>query len=165
MDINKLSNIYNVKRINNDDILKIYNLCKDNKEYYNFFPPFVSIELIKKDMKLLPPNTSIEDKYYLGYYCNDKLIAVIDLILNYPNKNSVYIGFFMVDKAYQNKGVGKSIIYDVCEYLKKKNYNYIELACVKDNIKSISFWKKIGFMPIGNGEVNNILVSKMKKIL
>ena len=31
-------------------------------------------------MRILPPGKSIEDKYYIGFYQEGKLIAVMDLI-------------------------------------------------------------------------------------
>ena len=37
-------------------------------------------------MKALPPNKEAFDKYYLGYYDGEKLIAVMDFILGYPDK-------------------------------------------------------------------------------
>ena len=34
----------------------------------------------------LPDNIDIKDKYYVGYFKNEKLIAVLDLIDGYPKK-------------------------------------------------------------------------------
>lgn len=38
------------------------------------------------------------------------LIAVMDLILKYPNDETAFIGLFMVDSASQGKGTGTAII-------------------------------------------------------
>ncbi len=35
-------------------------------------------------MTALPPGKAMEDKWFVGFYDGDCLIAVMDLILNYP---------------------------------------------------------------------------------
>ena len=39
----------------------------------------------------------MEDKYYLGFFAGDELVAVMDLILNYPKADIAFIGFFMMN--------------------------------------------------------------------
>ena len=41
---------------------------------------------IESDMMALPNNIDIKDKYYVGYFKNEKLIAVLDLIDGYPKR-------------------------------------------------------------------------------
>lgn len=41
---------------------------------------------IESDMMTLPDNIDIKDKYYVGYFKNEKLIAVLDLIDGYPKR-------------------------------------------------------------------------------
>ena len=79
--INKLSKNYIVKLLYNKDVAAVYNLCSKNTLYYDFCPPFVTPESIEADMAALPPGKTANDKFYLGYYDNDNLTAVMDLIL------------------------------------------------------------------------------------
>ena len=60
---------------------------------------------IESDMMALPNNIDIKDKYYVGYFKNEKLIAVLDLIDGYPKKDIVFIGFLMIDISIQKNGV------------------------------------------------------------
>ncbi len=46
------------------------------------------------------------------------LIAVMDLILKYPNDETAFIGLFMVDSASQGKGTGTAIIEECLCFLK-----------------------------------------------
>lgn len=41
---------------------------------------------IESDMVALPDNVDFKDKYYVGYFKNEKLIAVLDLIDGYPKR-------------------------------------------------------------------------------
>ena len=50
-------------------------------------------ELIEKDIEITPPGIPIEQKYYIGFFDNDKLVAVMDLVDGYPTCDYVYIGF------------------------------------------------------------------------
>lgn len=90
-----------------------------------------------------------DDKYYVGYYENKMLIAVMDLIAGYPDDSTIYIGLFMMKTLLQGKGIGTAIIQELCDYCKAQGYERIKLAWVKGNPQSERFWKKNNFIPIG----------------
>lgn len=99
-------------------------------------------------MDALPPRKTMNDKYYIGFFKRDKLIAVMDLIMNYPKKKTAFIGLFMMDVNYQNKGIGSRVIGEVLSYLKSENYEKIRLGVDKGNPQSYSFWNKNGFVTV-----------------
>ncbi len=146
MDIKELSNKYVVKKLGNSDIQDIFNLCCENKLYYEYCPPMVTEESIKEDMLALPPNVKADDKSYIGFYAGGKLIAVMDLIYGYPEEKIAYIGFFMTDTEIQKKGIGSEIISELCDYLKLKGFTSIRLAWVKGNPQAEYFWLKNMFV-------------------
>lgn len=117
IELNKLLGDYSVRKLAKDDIGMIYDLCRKNEIFYRFHPPFVTKESIGEDMGALPPGRSREDKFYIGFFDGDKLIAVMDFIFGYPQENVVYIGFFMVESAVSGRGIGTSIIQGVCRIL------------------------------------------------
>ena len=73
-------------------------------------------ELIEKDIEITPPGIPIEQKYYIGFFDNDKLVAVMDLVDGYPTCDYVYIGFFMMDCDLQGNGIGSKIVSESLEY-------------------------------------------------
>lgn len=97
MNINDLSAEYKIRKLNDGDIEKIYELSVGNPMFYEYCPPYVTKESIHEDMTVLPPNTDQKNKYYIGYFMEDKLIAVMDLIMNYPDNKTVFIGLFMLN--------------------------------------------------------------------
>ena len=149
MNISLLSNSYVVRKLKTDDIIDMYNLCVNNTIYYEYCQPMVTIENLIYEFDAVPDNKSLEDKYYLGFYDNDKLIAIIDLIEKYPNEYTVFIGFFMVDVSVQNIGIGSQIIEDVSSYLGKIDYNYLRLAWIDGNSQAKNFWIKNKFIEEG----------------
>ena len=149
MDISLLSDRCKVKHLTEDSIPEIYALCRKNTLYYQYCPPFVTAESIANDMKALPPNKDFSDKHYLGYYDGEKLIAVMDLILGYPDPTTAFIGFFMTDVPIQNAGVGSRIIDGLCSYLKNLGFSAVRLGWVRGNPQAEHFWKKNRFIETG----------------
>ena len=148
MNIQSLSKVYKVSIIKESDVPAVYELCLGNPQYYEYCPPAVSKESIRADMQALPPGKTEKDKYYIGFWSGEKLVAVMDLILEYPDKKTAFIGFFMMNTDMQGKEVGSGIIEDACRYLAKK-FSYVRLGYVKGNMQSEHFWMKNKFKPTG----------------
>ena len=145
MNINKLSSIYQVRRLDENNVSLIYSLCSKNKLYYTYYPPFVTLNSIKEDLKALPEGKQLKDKYFLGFFLEEKLIAIFDLIMFYPDYETAFIGLFMCDINMQNKGIGTALINGICSYLKEIKIKHLRLAWVKDNPQASHFWFKNGF--------------------
>ena len=124
--------------------------CVEKMSCYQYCPPFVSEESIICDMNELPPNKDMQDKYYIGYYDGERLIAVMDLIMNFPDKKIAFIGFFMTDVAIQNTGIGSKIIEDLCVCLAQIGISKVRLGWVKDNPQAEHFWHKNKFVETGD---------------
>lgn len=148
MDISKLSKRYHVIPITDDKITAVVELCLENPLYYKYCPPKPSFKTVKEDLMKLPPRKNMEDKFYVGFYDGNTLVAVMDLILGYPNPSTIFIGFFMMKKKFQGKGIGSSIVNDVFEYLSLE-YFYVRLGVVFGNEMSERFWLKNSFLPTG----------------
>ena len=166
MNINLFSNKYEVRRLKEEDLNMIYSLCVENTEYYKHCPPFVTTQSIISDMNALPPRKTIEDKYYIGYFLGDSLVAVMDLIDNCPEANKAFIGFFMVKKSLHRNKIGFNIIEELSSYLKDNCYNEIRLGCIDTNKTAYSFWEYNGFVDTNLKNVTDLYTVKiMKKML
>lgn len=154
MEIKKLSTKYCVRNLNKKDIDIILHLCSRNTLFYQHHPPFVIKERILEDMEALPPNKDYEDKAYIGFFDQTDLVAVMDLIFDYPKEKVAYIGFFMMDIRYQGKGLGTEMISDCCRCLSELGFRKIRLAVDKGNPQSNAFWTKNQFVKTGE-EVPN----------
>lgn len=166
MDIIRLSNTYNVRLIGESDLSQLLALCRSNPLYYRHCPPAVCLEGLRSDMSALPPGRSMADKHYIGFFEEEELIAVMDLIEGYPDEQTAFIGFFMLGSKVQGYGVGTGIITEAFEYLKECGFNRIKLGYAKGNPQSEHFWAKNGFERTGV-EVQNegYVVVVMEKVL
>ena len=145
-------NVFFVRALETEDVDIIYDLCSKNKLFYEFHQPFVTRESILDDRNALPPGKSKEDKAYIGLFDGDMLVAVMDLIFGYPTEEIVWIGFFMMDTAYQNQGIGTQIIQEAVEAMKNAGYREICLGVDYGNPQSFAFWSKNKFTVIQEKE-------------
>ena len=145
MNVKSLSKSYYVRKLSSSDVDVIYHMCCKNALFYQYHPPFVTKESILEDMKALPLKKNYEDKYYIGFFEENSLVAIMDLIVSYPTDEISYIGLFMTNIQYQNKGIGSKIIKEVISYLKLLGYKRIRLGVDKGNLQSYSFWLKNKF--------------------
>lgn len=149
IDIAALSSKYTVRRLTVDDLEQIYALSLGNPLFFQYCPPLVTRDSILEDMRVLPPGMTPDDKYYLGFFQDDKLVAIMDLITNYPDAHTVLIGLFMVEKQEQGCGIGSGIISECARCFKSVGSRYIRLCFAKGNPQSEAFWRKNGFEPVG----------------
>ncbi len=143
-----LSSHYAVKALADSDIPAALALCKSNPQFYAHCPPPPSEESIRRARVALPPRKQLQDKYYLGFWDGEALVALMDLILRYPNEQTAFIGFFMVDARDQGRGVGSAIVTRVLSRLSEK-FSAVRLGYVRGNEQSRHFWEKNGFTPTG----------------
>ena len=140
-----LSKMFHVRELTDMDVEIVLELCRKNKIFYQYHPPFVTRASILSDMKALPPGKSYADKLYVGFFEDGRLAAVMDLILNYPEEHIAHIGLFMVDVEKQGLGVGSQIVGDTIAYLREEGFMKFRLGVDKGNPQSLAFWKKNGF--------------------
>ena len=72
----------------------------------------------------------------------------MDLIDGYPDSDTAFIGFFMMNRQLQGRRIGTHIIQELCLYLKETGLRRVLLAIDKDNPQSNAFWAKNGFSVI-----------------
>lgn len=112
--------------------------------FYPYHPPFVTRESILDDMKALPSHKSYDEKIYVGFFYKEELIAIMDLILNYPMEHIAFIGLFVMNLIYRGKGIGTRIIIDCSACLSNSGFYKIRLVVVEGNPQSMVFWTKNG---------------------
>lgn len=77
---------------------------------------------IREDLHALPPGKTEMDKFYIGYFDQCNLVAVMDLILAFPDDETASIGLFMMNQKYQGGGIGSKIIEDAAGFLNQKDF-------------------------------------------
>ena len=149
LDIQALATEYDVRRIREEDISDVYQLCKTNTRYYEYLHTTPTPDSLTEVISRLPEGVGASDKFFVGFYEKEKLVAILDLITGYPEHDDAFIGWFMVDAELQGRGIGSRIFADIRAAMKGQGYDYLSLGCVKDNAEALAFWKAQGFRPTG----------------
>ena len=145
IDLSALSGHYDVRRLDDTDADEILGLCEGNTLFYQYCEAEPTKEQVLNDLHITPPGIELSDKYYVGFYQKNALIAVMDLIDGYPEPDMAFIGFFMMRKELQGRQIGSAIIQETAAFLKATGKTAIWLGIDKDNPQSTHFWKKNGF--------------------
>ena len=148
IDVEKLSDTYQVRMLGIKDAGEVLAFCQRNTQYYAYCGAKPSIELIRHDICSTPPGIPMAQKYYIGFYQQTTLVAIMDLISGYPDSSSVFIGFFMMNSSLQGRGVGSHIIAGALHALKMLGFSKCLLGIDKENPQSHHFWRKNGFQVI-----------------
>lgn len=148
MKIEDLSPRYRISRLTDDDLPQLLSLCRTNPLFFQHCPPEASLETLAADLRALPPRKTHEDKYYLGFWMGEELVAALDLILRFPNEHTAFIGFFMLHAAHQGHGEGSRLIGEILSCLGRE-FSHVRLGYVKGNEQSMHFWHKNGFAETG----------------
>ena len=149
LNISQLSTKYKIKKMGEEDISRILHLENGNPLYFAYCPPKPCRETVLNDLKALPEGKSLEDKFYIGFFENDSLIAIMDFILSFPKEDTIFIGLFMMDSKESGKGKGSTIIAEALTTWKSEGYKKVRLAYMKGNMQSRNFWRKCGFTEAG----------------
>ena len=119
------------KRSDEKRVLNIYYAA--SKIAHNFIPD----KLLRNDVKVVKEQYLPFAEIYV-YEENNLVVGHIALV------EGAFIGGFFVDPKYQGKGIGNKLL----EYVKNK-YNILELHVFQKNIKTVEFYKKNGFIIVG----------------
>ena len=145
IQIEKLSNAYTIRRLTDADVPMLYAWMLRNDQYFRYCGGSTTPERVRQDLTLCPPGTTPAQKHYVGFFDAGTLVAVMDLIDGYPDADTAFIGFFMMNRELQGQGTGTAIVRDVLAALRALGYTAVRLGIDKENPQSNHFWRKNGF--------------------
>lgn len=148
MTISNFSTSFQVRKLTEADLEQVLALYQTNPLYFEHFPPLPSLESLANDLVNCPPGKSLSDKYFLGFWDKNNLVAILDLIDGYPMEDTAYIGLFMVDANLSGQGLGSRIMAELLPQL-ATHFKKVRLGYVESNPQSSYFWSKVGFCPTG----------------
>ncbi len=148
INTSRMTDEYEARVLNEDDADDVLAIMQGNPQFYKYTTATAERESVLEDMKALPEGKTAEDKYYFGFFDQAKLFAVMDLIDGYPDEDTAFIGFFMMDANRQGKGTGKKLIKGILNHLREAGFSRVRLCINKDNPQSAHFWHRIGFKDV-----------------
>ena len=145
INISRFSSRCTVRRMTLEDIDTVFDLLIENQPYFLCCGSQPTKESVQSDLTVGPPGIPAEQKYYLGFFRDNTLLAVTDLIDGYPEDRFAFIGFFMLRLSAQGAGEGSRLIGEMLSHLQALGYEAVRLGIDKNNTNGIRFWTKNGF--------------------
>ena len=144
MDMIKLISVNNDKLKN--EALNVY---LENNYYFSKIsdnPP--SISNVEEDIEAIPNGVQKNQKNYSLISFNDEILGVVDYLIDYPEKDTILIGLFIIKNDKQKQGLGTKIFRYLENLFKDKKFLKIRIGVLVDNEIGLSFWKKQNFKEI-----------------
>ena len=144
MDMIKLISVNNDKLKN--EALNVY---LENNYYFSKIsdnPP--SISNVEEDIEVIPNGVQKNQKNYRLISFNDEILGVVDFLSDYPEKDTILIGLFIIKNDKQKQGLGTKIFRYLENLFKDKKFLKIRIGVLVDNEIGLSFWKKQNFKEI-----------------
>lgn len=147
---------YNIKKISENEYVELHALHKTNSEYYSYIQDHeVTLDESIEDTVALPPNIGSDSKFYIGFYNNDKLEAIMDYIEGYPSGKIIWIGLFMVDGNLKRRGIGRNIMSGFLGSISDSDFKSVQLGVIEANFKAKQFWESFGFNEIRRSAISH----------
>ena len=144
MDMIKLISVNNDKLKN--EALNVY---LENNYYFSKIsdnPP--SISNVEEDIEVIPNGVQKNQKNYRLISFNDQILGVVDYLTDYPEKDTILIGFFIIKNDKQKQGLGTKIFRYLEKLFRNKKFLKIRIGVLVNNEIGLSFWKKQNFKEI-----------------
>ncbi|MDR2183841.1 MAG: GNAT family N-acetyltransferase [Clostridiales bacterium] len=136
---------YGITPINEGNYAIARDVYFTNPEYFMLFGQVADDERILTTVRMLPEGFDIARKFFAGLCENGKAIAVIDLLMGYPNENEMWIGLFLVHGDFHGKGVGAAVFNGTARAARMVGLDSIHLGIFDTNKRALHFWQKMGF--------------------
>ena len=163
MDMIKLISVNNDKLKN--EALNVY--LENNYYFSKISDNPLSISNVEEDIEVIPNGVQKNQKNYRLISFNNEILGVVDFLSDYPEKDTILIGLFIIKNDKQKQGLGTKIFRYLEKSFKNKKFLKIRIGVLVDNEIGLSFWKKQNFKEIerkvlkfGNSEKEVIVMEK-----
>ena len=141
MDMIKLISVNNDKLKN--EALNVY--LENNYYFSKISDNPLSISNVEEDIEVIPNGVQKNQKNYRLISFNDEILGVVDFLSDYPEKDTILVGLFIIKNDKQKQGLGTKIFRYLEKSFKNKKFLKIRIGVLVDNEIGLSFWKKQNF--------------------
>ena len=136
--------------VNNDELKnEVLNIYLENNYYFSKISDNpLSISNVEEDIEAIPNGVQKNQKNYSLISFNDEILGVVDYLSDYPEKDTILIGLFIIKNDKQKQGLGTKIFRYLENLFKDKKFLKIRIGVLVDNEIGLSFWKKQNFKEI-----------------
>ena len=143
---------WDIRPVEETDLESVLTLLLTAPDYFALDGKQPDLNSIRADLTALLPRCAPEQKRYVGFWRDGKPEAVLDWVEGYPREQTLWIGFFLVDRALRGQGLGKRLMSALLGAAYDGGMDSIRLACLEGNETGHRFWEALGFRDLRKGE-------------
>jgi ribosomal protein S18 acetylase RimI-like enzyme len=138
---------YTVRLAEPNDEPQIQALFESDPDYFRLVQGAPPGPVEAKDLfNELPEGKDHRDKFiYIGFDRHSALAVVIDLLRNYPNDETWFVGLIFVAPERRDMGLGTRLIDAICEHVKDQGGHAVCLGVDRRNIHARALYERTGF--------------------
>ncbi|MTV82435.1 acetyltransferase [Secundilactobacillus folii] len=137
---------YEIRVLTHDDEDQIYGLQQKHQSFFNLF---LDHKLTRReavaDLDEVASEAAAAQKYYLGLFSHGTLIATLDLTVDYPLPQLVWLGQYFVDGDAISEEQRAQILTAVLATLKDLTAVQVQLLVLKADTDSQHFYQSVQF--------------------
>jgi uncharacterized protein len=102
-------------------------------------------------LMFVPEGSSPDDKVPLGVWADGELVGLLDLLLRYPDDETVYLGLLLIERGHQGRGIGRATLGALDREVAARWpwARRLRLSVVRTNDNVLGFWRRMGFTETG----------------
>ena len=92
-----------------------------------------------------------DEGFALRVWAGDELVGLLDLLLRYPDDETVYLGLLLIDRARQGQGIGTAAFQALERDLLPRWpwTRRLRLSVVRTNDQVLGVWRRLGLTETG----------------
>lgn len=121
-----------------------FDIYLQNRAYFWLMNDEPTHATVKNAFQLLPSGFPRERKKFLLIYEGPVAVAVSDLLIGFPEKDTLMIGFLLVGP--KGRGHGTRIVEEIMQRFAAAEINKVRIGVLEENLRAFRFWKQSGFV-------------------
>jgi ribosomal protein S18 acetylase RimI-like enzyme len=137
---------YDIATVTRENFNRVFEVYNTNQDFFLLTQgKEATIESSIDDVSALPPGCSIGQKIFISLSKENRAVGVLDIIMEYPDQDSFWIGLLLIRGDLHGKKIGSGIITATLNAAKAVGYKSAQLGVVENNTKAVNFWQRHGF--------------------
>ena len=138
---------HSVERMTREDVAETQLFLERCSEFFERFeggPP--PKDVAERELTERPAGYPAEDHFVFLVRDGGAIVALLNVLRNFPRERQWWIGFQIVDPALRGRGLGARLFAAAEEWMVGQGAERIQLAVAEGNSGSERFWGRMGFV-------------------
>jgi len=149
-ELRHILSVYEIVPITEDNYNDVLEVYETNQDFFLLTEgKRAELSDILSGITAVPEGFNLSDKHFVGIWRDGSIVAVLDLLVGFPDPNCVLIGLLLVHGGLKGRGIGTEIAKSILRASESICRNEVRLGVIDKNTRGIDFWTKMGFEQVG----------------